>query len=203
MKISYSIIDDKYQPIGKSGQINKQEDYNVSDIKKKINNDSNIPLDALINLYAQKEDIFLTYYQDYSYNDYISNSKIYAMLSGTFCNILNLSYENDFLKSNYDFLFSQNVNNERKIRELNIQNKINEDKIYKLSTQNQSNEQKIYELSTQNQSNEQKINYLNDQNEELIKKIQKEEKLRKKEKEKFDKFKKEFEEEKIKIEKII
>ena len=228
MSISYLIVNNRYESIGKSGSIRKPfylYNYYKGDLIDLISKDSSIPKNAITNLYFYgfRFDIFGNLKEGYYlYDDiaYKNNNFIYAMVnnelySNLFSSISKLNSENNSLRYDYNSikntsdyqkgeierLNQKNSDNESRINYLNQQNSDNQTKISQLSRENQDNKDKITNLSQENQRNKDEINSLNQKNETLNKRLQEEENLRKEEKEKFNKFKIAFEEIKKDIEK--
>ena len=90
MSISYRIVNNRYESIGKSGYITKPFylfNYNKGDLIKLISNDSSIPKNAITNLYYKGLgiDFFAKFKEDYLlflwYYAYRNNDIIYAMVN--------------------------------------------------------------------------------------------------------------------------
>ena len=197
----FVIINQNFSNIGINGYINAPNFFDEDSIKQKISSKSYVPKAYITNLYHT----FNGRFYQINYFNYNSKSTIHAMINDTYnslySSISSLSYENSFLRKDYDSLRTANDSNQKRISELTQKNQDNQYRIDDLTRQNQNNQNRIDDLTRQNQNNQNRINDLNQQNQKLNQKIQEEENLRKLEKEKFNKFKKTFEEEKIKIEK--
>lgn len=133
MSISYTIINNRNEEIGKSGFIWKGLYFDETTLKNEISKKASVPRDAITNLYCRYIS-FLDYsyvYDIYRKHNYDSGDSIYAKVNEVYTYY---SYDISSLINKNSVLSQENINNRSRIEELTRENSNNQSRINQLNS---------------------------------------------------------------------